>query len=348
MTDFSRQILTWYARHKRKLPWRGYRDPYAIWISEVMLQQTQVVTVIPYFKRWMKRFPTVRDLAAASEQEVLAVWEGLGYYARARNLHRAAQLVVTEFGGQLPREDKALRRLPGIGRYAAAAIASIAFGLDEAALDGNVRRVFARAFNVSTLANSTAGESILWSLAGEHLPKGRAGEYNQALMDLGSTICLPKNPLCPRCPIRAICQACALGIQEQRPKMKPKVAIPTRIFSAAIITRKGKVLLARRPSKGLLGGMWEFPNGLVDENPAGDLITALEERYHLRARPESELGHLRHAYTHFKLTEHIFLCTLKDGEISENLRWVSKSELSNYPMGRVDRQIALKISSLKA
>ena len=194
-------LLDWYGRNARHLPWREYPNPYNVWISEVMLQQTRVETVLPYFQRWMEHFPSITALAEAPLEEVLSIWEGLGYYSRARNLQRAAQIVVSEHGGQLPAEPAELRKLPGIGRYIAGAIASIAFGQDEPALDGNIRRVLARAFDVSAPARSPQGERRLWKLAADHLPTGRAGDYNQALMDLGATICTPRAPDCPRCPL---------------------------------------------------------------------------------------------------------------------------------------------------
>ncbi|MFO7583541.1 MAG: A/G-specific adenine glycosylase, partial [Anaerolineales bacterium] len=239
MPEFSTRILNWYQRHARVLPWRhppgkrGHPDSYAVWVSEIMLQQTRVETVIPYFERWMRQFPTLRALAEASEQAVLSAWEGLGYYSRARNLHKAAQQVVSQHNGELPRDIAELRKLSGIGRYTAAAIASIAFGQDVATLDGNLKRVFSRVFDVDQPADSLAGEKTLWSLAEANLPSGRAGDYNQSLMDLGATVCLPKNPLCLLCPLAELCQARALGVQEQRPVLKPKPVVPRLWFCAA-------------------------------------------------------------------------------------------------------------------
>src|SRR5512135_342672 len=206
MTKFASKLLRWYQEHGRVLPWRGEKAPYAVWVSEIMLQQTRVEAVIPYYRRWMERFPTVEVLARASERDVLRLWEGLGYYTRARNLRRAAQMVVERYGGQLPAEADELRKLPGIGRYTAGAIASIAFGGDEPALDGNIRRVLARVFNVTETADSTSGAAHLWRLAGEQLPSGRAGDYNQALMDLGATICVASNPRCAVCPVNRVCE----------------------------------------------------------------------------------------------------------------------------------------------
>jgi A/G-specific adenine glycosylase len=220
-----------------------------------MLQQTRVETVIPYFENWMQRFPDISALASASLQEVLVVWEGMGYYGRARNLHRAAQMVMENFNGALPKNVHQLRKLPGVGRYTAGAIASLAFGLDEPALDGNIRRVLARYFNVSEDARSAAGERHLWELARQNLPTGRAGEYNQAIMDLGSNLCTPKSPDCPNCPVEDSCRARELGIQALRPVLLPKAPIPHHHVTAAVITRNGCVLIACRPPHGLLGGV---------------------------------------------------------------------------------------------
>ncbi len=281
MDKFAKRLLAWYAREGRKLPWRGSQDPYAVWVSEVMLQQTRVETVIPYFERWMKLFPGIGDLAAATEQDVLAAWEGLGYYSRARNLYKAARILMEEYGGKLPRDLAALRSLPGIGRYTVGAIASMAFGQDVPTLDANLRRVFARVFDVSEPADSPQGEEILWKLAEQNLPRGRAGDYNQALMDLGATLCLPKKPRCLLCPLNELCQARSLGIQEQRPVLKPKAFVPHYTVTAAVLRRDGKVLLAKRPSRGLLGGMWEFPGGKTEQDET--LEECLQPRNQRRA-----------------------------------------------------------------
>ena len=341
MSRLSTKLLKWYRLHGRTLPWRGHPDPYAVWVSEIMLQQTRVETVIPYFERWMDRFPSVHALADASEQSVLTLWEGLGYYSRARNLHKAARLIVDELDGQLPRSADALRKLPGVGRYTAAAIASMAFGLDEPTLDGNIRRVFARLFNVEIPADSTEGEKILWRLAAENFPKGRAGDFNQALMDLGATICVPRNPRCSKCPLQKDCQAQKLGLQEARPVLKPKAEAPHHVQAAAVIVQRGRVLLVKRPSKGLLGGMWEFPNGRVHGDPARRLSKALETGYGLTVRADEALGVVQHAYTHFRVTVHVFRGGLSQPiRENENLKWVKLSELEDYPMGKIDRQIA--------
>lgn len=328
------------------MPWRDHPDPYAVWVSEIMLQQTRVETVIPYFEKWMKLFPDVSALANASEQDILNAWEGLGYYSRARNLHKAAKIVASKFNGELPRDLTDLRSLPGIGRYTVGAIASMAFGMDEPTLDGNLRRVFARLFDVSEFADSPAGEKILWELASQNLPKGQAGDYNQALMDLGATICLPKNPRCLLCPLMAMCKARENGTQKLRPVLKPKKKTPHYVHAAGVIVEQianlPHVLLAQRPSKGLLGGMWEFPNGRVEGNPAKELVKALNAPYRLSVRGKEALGVIRHAYTHFKVTVHAFRCESVSIPKNKNLKWVRVNELDDYPMGKVDRQIARK------
>jgi A/G-specific adenine glycosylase len=311
-----------------------------------MLQQTRVETVIPYFERWMLQFPSISALASGSLQDVLVVWEGLGYYGRARNLHKAAQMVMEVYNGVLPGDVRLLRKLPGVGRYTAGAIASIAFGCDEPTLDGNIRRVLARYFNVSEDDRSTDGENQLWKLATQHLPIGQAGDFNQALMDLGASICSPKSPDCEHCPLNNACQAKLLGLQEQRPVHFPKPAIPHHMVTAAVICRGDKVLIACRPAHGLLGGMWEFPGGKQQDGE--DLRACLQREINEELGVEivvgTQIGKYQHAYTHFRVTLYAFWCTLRQGEPSpiqvEQVRWVFPNELSQYPMGKIDRQIS--------
>ncbi|GAB4498688.1 MAG: A/G-specific adenine glycosylase [Anaerolineales bacterium] len=346
--DFAPQLLSWYTQFGRDLPWRNHPNPYAIWVSEIMLQQTRVETVVPYFERWMQAFPSLAALAEADLQQVLAVWEGLGYYSRARNLHRAAQLVMQQHGGNLPQSAAVLRKLPGIGRYTAGAIASMAFGADEAALDGNIRRVLARVFDVEIPDRSPAGERQLWELAAAHLPRGFAGEYNQALMDLGATVCTPRAPQCNRCPLQNLCRARALGIQSQRPVRLVKPKIPHYTVVAAVLgAADGRVLIARRPEEGLLGGLWEFPGGKLQANETLAVALRREIREELATEIEvgASLGVYRHAFTHFKITLHAFRATLHNETQPQALEhsalaWVHPHECANYPMGKVDRLIA--------
>ena len=344
-------LLPWYARSARVLPWRGHPDPYAVWVSEIMLQQTRVETVIPYFERWMARFPDVRSLAEASEQDVLRLWEGLGYYSRARNLHRAARLLAENHAARLPADRAALEKLPGVGRYTAGAIASIAFGLDEPALDGNIRRVLSRLFDMDLPAQSPAGIHRLWELARQTLPPGRAGDYNQALMDLGAMICLPQNPACLLCPLAPACLALARGVQSQRPVLAEKKPVPHLTVTAAVIERGGLLLIARRKESGLLGGLWECPGGKREDGESlpACLEREIREELGVRVAVGAELGVFRHAYTHFKVTLHAFHCRLLEGEPrpldAQELAWAPPASLGDYPMGKIDRRIAQRLAA---
>lgn len=340
------KLLDWYQHNNRSLPWREEPTPYRIWVSEVMLQQTRAETVIPYFERWMVRFPTLEALASASQQEVLSEWEGLGYYSRARNLHQAAQKVVEEFEGNLPRDIEQLKSLPGIGRYTAGAITSIAFGQDEPALDGNIRRVLARVFDVNLPARSPAGEKSLWELARAHIPPGQAGDFNQVLMDLGALICTPRRPRCTHCPIIESCKAFSLGIQEERPVTIKKQPVPHYDVSSAVIQQGGQVLIAQRPAHGLLGGMWEYPGGKIEpgENQEAALEREIREELGVEIQINSPFGVYQHAYTHFRVTLYAFLCSLNGDQPTPNyhtqLDWVEIESLEDYPMGKIDRQIS--------
>jgi A/G-specific adenine glycosylase len=352
MSRLSSRLLTWYHKNKRTLPWRDHPDPYAVWVSEIMLQQTRVETVIPYFKRWMSVFPTIKKLAMASEQEVLNIWEGLGYYSRARNLHKAAKIVIDKHHGKLPHDVDDLRALPGIGRYTVGAIASMAFGMDEPSLDGNLRRVYSRLFDVTEPADSSGGEIILWELAAKYLPNGQAGDYNQALMDLGAMICVPRNPHCLICPLMRICKARQAGTQEERPVLKPKKRPPHFFQVAAVIVKGDRLLLAKRPSRGLLGGMWEFPNGRVvsktgvEISPAKEVERVLSNSYPFKLRSKEALSIVQHTYTHFSVTVYPFICILVTDSKIKGLRWVRIEELDKFPMGRIDRQIARQVQSM--
>jgi A/G-specific adenine glycosylase len=337
--------LTWYARHQRRLPWRGAADPYQVWVSEIMLQQTQVDTVIPYYRRWLERFPTVQALAAAPLQDVLAAWEGLGYYSRARNLHRAAQIVSGELGGALPATVEGLRALPGIGRYTAGAIASIAMGADAAVLDGNVKRVLARVFDFVDDVKSPAGVKKLWALAESLVPPGRAGDYNQALMDLGATVCTPRAPQCAVCPLRKQCLAFRLGVQLERPVVRPRRARPARIYAAGVVRKGGRVLIVQRPAGELLGGLWAFPNVECKgkANLADCLARGLRDEWGLEAPVGAQTQTLAHGFTHFTLSLHVFECRWHAGPARSARapsKWVRATELGAYPMGKMDRQIA--------
>jgi A/G-specific adenine glycosylase len=342
----TRALLTWYARSARRLPWRGRKDPYAVWVSEIMLQQTRVETVIPYYRRWMKRFPRVNDLAEASADEVLQSWEGLGYYRRALNLLRAARELVARGKGTLPGTARELEQLPGIGRYTAAAIAALAFGQDEIAIDGNLQRVLARLIDLRLDPRSPAGERRIRAQAEDLLPRGKAAAFNQALMDLGSTICLPRDPECPLCPIRSACRAFARGTQDRRPVRRQKAGAPHRLVGAAVLRHQGKVLIARRPEGGLLGGLWDFPGGKCErgESLADCVRRELKEELGITVRVGGNVGVFHHAYTHYRVTVCAYECDLQRGRPRARehsaIRWVRPARLGEFPMGKVDRAIA--------
>lgn len=342
-SPIARDLLTWYAARRRSLPWRDHPRPYAVWVAEIMAQQTRLESMLPYYQRWMQRFPDVRSLATADEQEVLALWEGLGYYSRARNLHRAARLLVDDYGGRLPDTAEALRRLPGIGAYTAGAIASLAFGRDEPAVDGNAIRVLARLFNVELPLGSAAANRRFWELARQQLPAGQAADYNQALMDLGARVCTPRSPACENCPLKKHCQALALGIQAERPLRPARTALPTRRYAAAVVEKGAKVLVLRRPTEGLLGGMWEFPNvQLGDRQRHRPAVKRLLRGLGLAALPGTQLAELQHTYSHFHAQLRVFRCEFESGQLDgrRQHRWQSPRELGDLPMGKLDRQIA--------
>jgi len=330
------RLLAWYRRNRRDLPWRGADDPYAVWVSEIMLQQTRVETVGPYYRRFLERFPNVPSLAAAKLDDVLKLWEGLGYYARARNLHRAARQLVAERGAELPRDPAELRKLPGIGRYTAGAIASIAFGLDEPVLDGNVTRVLSRVFRIRRPPDEPATQRRLWKLARDLIPRGKASLINQAMMDLGATVCRPRNPLCLTCPLRNDCRALARGEQTKLPVRQPSAPLPHQTVVAAVIRRRGRVLIDRRPPEGLLGGLWEFPGGKVEPGESLQVALAREvrEEVGLTVRVGERLMSVKHAYTHFRITLHFFACTAEPGRARalacQAVRWARPADLPEY------------------
>jgi len=354
MDAVSQLILDWFASHRRHLPWRNtVRAPqsaYLIWVAETMLQQTRVETVIPYYERWIARFPDVQSLANAEEQEVLKFWEGLGYYGRARRMLQTAQLIQQQFEGKFPKHKRVLHTLPGVGPYTAAAIASMAFGQDEYVLDGNVRRVLARLWNISDPIGSIAAEKKFKAYAEQLLPQSKAGEFNQALMELGEVLCIPRQPKCDLCPLKNHCYAYQNGIQDQLPQRKRKPEIPHFNVVAAVIQRQKQVLIGKRPSKGLLGGLWEFPGGKchAEESVEQALTREIQEELALNISIQKYIGLYRHAYTHFKVSLHAYHCRV-EGEhepqclVHDALKWASIDELKHLPMSRLDRRIALDV-----
>jgi A/G-specific adenine glycosylase len=309
-------LLRWYDAHQRDLPWRRSRDPYAIWISEAMLQQTRVETVIPYWERFLDTFPDVQSLADAELDEIYTVWTGLGYYSRARNLKHAAETVVADHGGSLPDTAEGLRQLKGIGRYTAGAVASIAFGREAALVDGNVIRVFARLLGIREDIAAKAVIEKMWSVADELVTGPRPGDLNQALMELGATLCTPRNPNCPSCPVRRYCDAHAAGDPESLP-IKKKKAKQTRMRAvAAWIEREGKILAVRRPEQGLMAGLWELPGGPIEfgDEARDQLAPVLSNAIGLDIHQAVEVGRVEHLFTHRRLELEVFRCRAAKGD----------------------------------
>ena len=333
------------------MPWRRAPNPYQVWLSEVMLQQTQVETVIPYYKRFIAAFPTVEALASAPLDDVLKLWEGLGYYSRARNLQRAARIVVNEHGGEIPREVEDLLKLPGIGRYTAGAIASIAFGRPAPVLDGNVIRVFARLLDLEEDISQAATQKKLWRIATEWLPASDAGEYNQALMELGQRVCKPKKPLCADCPIRAHCRAWKADTQLLRPVRAKTPPTPHYDVTAGLIRDdRERLLIAQRPLDGLLGGLWEFPGGKLEagESLVDCLKRELREELAIDVEVSEFFAAVDHAFTHFKITLHAFECRYlgalppyhePQAVGARDWAWVAEARLADFSFGKADRMV---------
>jgi A/G-specific adenine glycosylase len=340
------KLMDWWDAGHAELPWRHTSDPYSIWVAEIMLQQTQIKTVIPYYERWLARFPTVQALAKASLDEVLTLWQGLGYYSRARNLLAAARMVVEDFEGQIPPEVSDLQQLPGIGRYTAGAIASIAFDKQVPVLDGNVIRLFSRLIDLEKDITLSKTKRELWDLAAVLVPFERAGDYNQALMEMGQRICLPAAPLCHQCPLAGICLAQSRGTQLERPVRPPRKRTPHYDVTAAVIQRPdGRILISRRPLDGLLGGLWEFPGGKKEDGeslPAA-LRREIREELDLTIEVEAKITTIQHAYTHFRITLHAYHARYLGGQpkhlgVSDHA-WVTLEAMEDYAFAVTDRKI---------
>ncbi|MCX5677265.1 MAG: A/G-specific adenine glycosylase [Planctomycetota bacterium] len=384
----QQQLLAWFRKSRRDLPWRRTRDPYRVWVAEVMLQQTQVATVLPYYRRFLARFPTVETLAGASDQAVLKVWQGLGYYRRAMNLRAAARAVVRDHGGRIPDDPAAFAALPGVGRYTCGAVLSIAFGRRLAALDGNAVRVIARWLALTQTVDRPATRAKLWSAAEAFVPergavpfsrrcekgavplsgaaaskKGTApfsekpekgavpffsnppGDWNQAVMELGATVCLPRGPHCGQCPVRRHCRAAAKGIQDRIPARRRRKPIPHIEVGAGIIWRRGRVLLCKRRADAMLGGLWEFPGGKrrPGESVQRCIRRELMEECALPVTVGKHLIDVTHTYTHLRVTLRVYHCRAGPGRIKllgcDDARWVRPQDIARYPLPAADVKI---------
>lgn len=348
--EIQTALLAWFRRAQRDLPWRRNLDPYAIWVSEIMLQQTQVATVIPFFERWMARFPTARALAEAEEHDVLHAWQGLGYYSRARNLRRGAQQVLTEHGGRVPDSVEALLALPGVGRYTAGAIASIAYNVSAPIVDGNVIRVLSRLFALRGDPAKAPLKNQIWELAEALIPEGDARDFNPALMELGATVCTPVNPRCGLCPVASACEARRLNIQQELPETAARPKITAVSMVAALVWHGDQVLLVqRRPDESRWAGMWQFPNVEVrsGESKPDAVRRAVTEVVGLQATVGERALIVRHGVTRFRITLEVYQCPSAEGEPQvmgcQAWRWAGAEDVEALALPKAHRTIAREI-----
>lgn len=328
--------MHWYQAHHRALPWRDSTDPYRIWVSEVMLQQTQVKTVVPFFLKFLTAFPTLKDLAEAEPDRVLKLWEGLGYYARARNLHKAAQHLVSLSDGLIPDRFSDFKALPGVGDYIASAVLSIAFGKAHAVVDGNVKRVLSRLFCLDMPVNHSSAHGAFKPVAETLLDRTDPGTFNQAVMELGALICTPASPDCTACPLKNLCRAQADSRIKEFPVRLARRKTPCFHISTGIVIKNGRLLITQRIPDGLLGGLWEFPGGKVKKNETAKdaCIREIKEETGLTVRVSSFLTRVKHAYTHFKIEMDVFYCDYLSGDVALNgpvdFQWISLQEINRF------------------
>jgi len=341
---FRKALIVWYQAKKRSLPWRNTKDPYRIWVSEVMLQQTQVATVVPYYHRFLQHFADLKSLARADSQAVLKVWEGLGYYARARNLHRAASIVLKEHRGVVPNNWAEFRRLPGVGDYIAAAVLSLAFGKSYPVVDGNVKRVLARLMMINDPVNKASTTKKFREIGNQLLEQKKPGTFNQAMMELGAVICKPQQPLCGNCPVQKKCRSNQAGEVLNYPIKLKKRPTPLYRIAVGVVFKNGRVLITRRKPSGLLGGLWEFPGGKIQkgESPEAACIREIKEEVNLAIRVDWHLSRVKHAYTHFKIVMDVFCCSYVSGRIAlsgpVDHRWISLLRLDDFPFPKANHK----------
>lgn len=343
---FRGELLAWFSAHRRVLPWRQNRTPYRVWISELMLQQTRVDQAIPYYRRFLKRFPGLRSLAAAPRADVLKLWEGLGYYSRAVRAQETARYLVEQKGGRFPRTLDGLRALPGIGPYTAAAVGSLAMGLDAAVVDGNVIRVLSRVMAFGHDARRPDSRALFQEWATALMPPGQAGEFNEAVMELGAILCTPRQPTCPKCPLRSVCRARQEGRMESYPASKPKAKIPHKHVGAAlVVNERGQLLIAQRHEKSMLGGLWEFPGGKQEpgESMPACIARELREELSIDVAVGEHAVTVAHAFSHFTMDLHVHWARIRNGRPRAvecaAFCWVSTEQLKDFAFGRADQKV---------
>ncbi|MGK7890629.1 MAG: A/G-specific adenine glycosylase [Leptolyngbyaceae cyanobacterium] len=345
-----RSLLSWYQDNGRDLPWRRSRDPYSIWISEIMLQQTQVKTVIPYYHRWLETFPSIAPLAEANEQAVLKLWQGLGYYARARNIRKAARMLMEQHHGVFPQDREAVMALPGVGQTTAGGILSAAFNLPWPILDGNVKRVLARLGGLTTPLKQQM--KTLWHWSELLLDPAHSRDFNQAMMDLGATVCLPRSPHCSQCPWTHHCLAHTYHLQSVIPMTEKKAPIPHKTIGVAVICNpQGQILIDRRRPEGLLGGLWEFPGGKLEQGETipDCIVREIREELGITIRVGDLLTTVKHTYSHFRVTLNVHWCDHVSGKPQplecDEIRWVEPHTLPDYPFPKANEAIIAAILS---
>ena len=342
--QLRKQLNNWYLANQRDLPWRRSNNPYRIWISEVMLQQTQVNTVIDYYRNFLKAFPNLEKLAQADLQAVLKAWEGMGYYARARNLHRATKVMVKDHGGRVPDTWETVHSLPGVGDYIASAVLSIAFDQPYAVVDGNVKRVLARLHKIDAPVNQARSNRVFKKAAGILLDPQRPGTFNQAMMELGALICKPRSPSCDHCPLNHHCRAYKAGQVTDFPKKQKSRTTPQYHIAVGVVFKNDRVLITQRQADGLLGGLWEFPGGKINEgeSPEAACIREIREEVNLDVSIDRHLAQVKHAYTHFKIVMEVYCCKYVSGRVylrgPAAFRWIRLNQYENYPFPRANHK----------
>jgi A/G-specific adenine glycosylase len=350
-SQFSRKLLTWYDAHRRDLPWRvplgQLPNPYHVLVSETMLQQTQVATVLPYFHRFIEKFPTLADLAGADEQVILKMWQGLGYYSRARNLHATAKKIVAEQNAQIPRDVESLLKLPGIGRYTAGAIASIAYDTPAPILDGNVARVLCRLNKIETDPRDRQTQQQLWQSAAEIVPQKRAGDFNSAMIELGATICTPRSPQCLICPVKQHCEAFAAGLQDRIPLPRKKSSTPLFHRRTFCLRHKNAWLIEQRPLRGRWANLWQFVT--IESNDSPVSAATVRAAANIKSAPPRKISTIQHALTHRRYHFDVYLCDVRGSRAKNQLanrRWVRLDQLDDYPLPRPHARIAEFLKTL--
>jgi A/G-specific adenine glycosylase len=344
LSGIRQSLQSWYRDNHRTLPWRQTLEPYSIWVSEVMLQQTRVATVIDYYNRFLKRFPTMHSLSRAELQDVLKLWEGLGYYSRARNLLKAANQVCSRHSGRIPADWDAFRKLPGVGDYIASAVLSIAFNQPFAVVDGNVKRVISRLFAMDLPINGSGANGIFLESATALLDRDTPGIFNQAMMELGALICKPSKPDCTQCPLDTFCLALASRQVDLYPKRVKALPVPIYPVVAGVVYHRDRMLITRRKPDGLLGGLWEFPGGKIQEgeSPADACVREIMEETGVPVKIVSYLCQVKHAYSHFKIQMQVFICHAIAGAVRLNgpvdFRWITPDEMDLYPFPGVNHK----------